>query len=92
MTVCLVPQIPKTKMFFLFPFFLLFGLKIVRSVHYYSGSTVRVESSRPLSIHGDGEVIGKTPLSLRVIPKALRVLGPPQNDEGMRKEIEKWVE
>lgn len=84
MTVCLVPRIAKSKVFFLFPFFLLFGLKIIRSAHYYSGSTVRVESSRSLPIHGDGEVIGHTPVTFRVIPQALRVLGPPQNDEGMR--------
>ena len=74
MTVCIVPHIPKTKMFFLFPFFLLLGLKRIRSAQYYSAPSVQVESSGPLSIHGDGEVIGQTPVTFKVLPKALKVL------------------
>lgn len=33
-----------------------------------------IESSQPILVQGDGEIIGKTPVTLRVVPAALRVL------------------
>jgi diacylglycerol kinase family enzyme len=73
MTVCLVPRISRVKLLALFPFLLGFGLKTLRSFHVHPASRVRVESSRPLAIHGDGEVIGRTPVTFEVLPKALKV-------------------
>jgi diacylglycerol kinase (ATP) len=35
---------------------------------------VVIESNRPALVQGDGEIIGTTPVTLRVIPQALRVL------------------
>ena len=45
-------------------------------VHYYRTSTVQVEASVPMDLYGDGEYICKTPFTLRVLPRALRVLVP----------------
>ncbi len=45
-------------------------------VHYYRSSIARVESLVPLDLYGDGEFLGQTPFTLRVLPQALRVLGP----------------
>jgi diacylglycerol kinase (ATP) len=33
-----------------------------------------IESSQPVLVQGDGEIIGRTPVTLRIIPAALRVL------------------
>jgi YegS/Rv2252/BmrU family lipid kinase len=45
-------------------------------VHYYRSTSARVESSIPMDFYGDGELIGKTPFTLRLLPQALRVLVP----------------
>ena len=45
-------------------------------VNYYRSTTARLESSFPLDFYADGEFICQTPLSLRLIPQALRVLVP----------------
>lgn len=45
-------------------------------VHYFRSAYAKIESPTPLLFYGDGELIGQTPLTLRVIPKALRVLVP----------------
>jgi diacylglycerol kinase (ATP) len=37
----------------------------------YRSRTLRVEASRPLWIHADGEVVGTTPATFQVVPKAL---------------------
>jgi diacylglycerol kinase family enzyme len=39
--------------------------------------TVEIETDRPLPTQIDGDVVGRTPLSARVLPGALRVLLPP---------------
>jgi YegS/Rv2252/BmrU family lipid kinase len=45
-------------------------------VHYYRATTVRVETSVPMDLYGDGEYICRTPFTLRVLPRALRILVP----------------
>jgi len=45
-------------------------------VHYYRSSFVQVESPVPLDLYGDGELLCRTPFTLRVLPQALRVLVP----------------
>ena len=83
LTVCIVPRISKVKMFFLFPAIFLWGLKILRPAHCTCGSVVEVRASRPLPIHGDGELIGKTPVSFRVVPRGLKVLLPEEGSTGI---------
>jgi diacylglycerol kinase (ATP) len=39
----------------------------------YRSHTLRVESSRPLWIQADGEVLGTTPATFQVVPKAIRL-------------------
>jgi diacylglycerol kinase (ATP) len=45
-------------------------------VRYYRSKRVEVEAEVPMDLYGDGEFLCKTPFTLQVIPKALRVLGP----------------
>lgn len=39
---------------------------------------VHVESERPVSVQGDGEPIGNTPVTVKLIPHALNVIVPPR--------------
>ena len=40
----------------------------------FEGKTLEVSSSKPLSVHVDGQPIGTTPVRFRVLPKALKVV------------------
>ncbi len=37
---------------------------------------VRLTADRPCLFHGDGEILGPTPVEIEVVPKAIRVLAP----------------
>jgi len=36
----------------------------------------RIETDRPVIFHGDGEVLGETPVEMELLPGALVVLSP----------------
>jgi YegS/Rv2252/BmrU family lipid kinase len=40
---------------------------------------VRIETSEPTIVEGDGEIIGKTPLQLNLVAHAIRVVVPPES-------------
>lgn len=48
----------------------------IPGVEVYQARKVYVESDVPLPFHGDAEIIFRTPLSLEVVPKALKVIVP----------------
>lgn len=39
---------------------------------------VRIEANRPVPVQGDGELIGNTPVTVKLIPRALHVIIPPR--------------
>ncbi|MGB8322824.1 MAG: diacylglycerol kinase family protein [Candidatus Acidiferrum sp.] len=39
---------------------------------------VRIETDRPCAFHADGEIVGATPVEVEIVPSALRVLCPRQ--------------
>jgi diacylglycerol kinase (ATP) len=41
--------------------------------------TVKFTTDRPCLFHGDGEILGPTPVEIEVVPQAVRVLAPAQN-------------
>ena len=43
---------------------------------FYRGSSIRVETDKPMAIHVDGEPFSTTPLECVVVPRALTVLIP----------------
>ena len=60
------------------------GLHIHDPRHsFYRGSTIRVETEKPMATHLDGEPFGTTPLECEVVPRALSVLIP----HGIRPEL-----
>ena len=48
-----------------------------RCVRIVSGRHIIISTDRPRPMQADGEVIGTTPVEVRVAPRALRVLAPP---------------
>jgi len=45
-------------------------------VTYYRAQEITVQTARPLLVQADGDPVGSTPLTFRVMPKALHVLLP----------------
>jgi YegS/Rv2252/BmrU family lipid kinase len=46
------------------------------AVRVLRGAELRVDAERPLVVYADGDPIGATPATIRVLPRALRVLVP----------------
>ena len=74
--ICLIKRINKLKLLYMFPR-VFKGTHIgVSEVRSYRSRYLSVESDTPLDFYGDGEFICKTPFSLEVVPKALKVITP----------------
>ena len=50
--------------------------------HLEAYKTIRIESEFPLPVQADGEEIGTTPVDIRLLPNALRVIAPEPADSG----------
>jgi YegS/Rv2252/BmrU family lipid kinase len=46
------------------------------AVRVLRGSELRVDADRPFTVYADGDPIGRTPVTIRIVPRALRVLVP----------------
>lgn len=46
-------------------------------------STVEIASSRPLPVQADGEIIGETPITVEVVPGAVRIITPEEAKDRM---------
>jgi diacylglycerol kinase (ATP) len=46
---------------------------------------VRIETETPCRFHGDGELLGMTPVELSVVPQAFRILRPARDERRMLK-------
>jgi diacylglycerol kinase (ATP) len=62
----------------LLPALVLSGELRTRRVQRFSIQRALIESSRPARFHGDGEILGTTPLEVEVLPRFIRVLAPKQ--------------
>jgi len=60
----------------LLPALILSGELRTRRLQRFSIQRVRIESSRPAQFHGDGEILGMTPLEVEVLPRFIRILAP----------------
>lgn len=76
MGVCLLPETPKLRIVRALPKLPFLGLRKLPGAIFRTASQLEVESSPPVSIHGDGDLIGQTPGAFRVLPRALRVMMP----------------
>ncbi len=74
--VCWIDPVKTFRLYRFFPTVFAGEHIAMPEVHYYRSSIARVESLVPLDLYGDGELLGQTPFTLRVLPQALRVLVP----------------
>jgi len=52
------------------------GELITNRVRRWHANYVRIDTDRPCSFQGDGEILGSTPVEISVVPRAFRVLRP----------------
>src|SRR5215472_9462245 len=70
--VCIVRELPKLRLFCLFPS-VYFGRHLaVPGVEYYQATSVRLETRRPLDVYADGEYVCRTPVEVSVAARCLR--------------------
>jgi diacylglycerol kinase (ATP) len=60
----------------LLPVLMLSGNLRTRRVQRFSIQRAQIESNRPAQFHGDGEILGMTPLEVEVLPRFIRILAP----------------
>jgi diacylglycerol kinase (ATP) len=42
----------------------------------YRARRIRLNSSVPTEFHGDGEILGETPVEIKVLPRSITVIAP----------------
>ena len=47
-----------------------------KAFHHWQAKEITIETDRPQAIQGDGEIWGNTPITIKVLPAAMRVLVP----------------
>jgi diacylglycerol kinase (ATP) len=76
LNVLLVEALPWTRVLEALPILLRNGDLRWPEIHRYRVRRVRLASDRPALVHGDGELLGETPVEFRVMPGAVRVIAP----------------
>jgi diacylglycerol kinase family enzyme len=77
MDICLIPETPNLGVITALPKLPFLGLKKLPGALFRTTSVLEIKSSPPVSIHGDGDLLGQTPETFRVLPRALRIMAPP---------------
>lgn len=73
--ITLVGQLPWTRLVEAIPPVLRTGDLRWPEIRRYRARRVRLQTDRPALFHGDGEVLGESPVEIEVLPKAIRVAG-----------------
>jgi diacylglycerol kinase (ATP) len=74
--VCLVGAMNKFKLLASIPT-VFFGAHLgIREVEYFQAQEIRIDADPPLEIYADGEYACLTPATVRLLPRALRVITP----------------
>jgi len=74
--VCMIRAMSKLKLLAVFPS-VYFGRHLgIDEVEYFPASILQVETDRPLSVYADGEYVCETPVEIRAVRNALRVIVP----------------
>ena len=74
--ICLIEKLSKLKLLYMFHKVFKGTHLQVAGVKSYRSKCIAVSSHTSLDLYGDGEFICKTPFTLEVIPKAIRVVVP----------------
>ena len=74
--ICVVSKMNKLKLLCWVPT-IFFGEHLrLKQVEYFQAKQIRIEAERPLDLYADGESAGRTPVEIRILPGALRVIVP----------------
>jgi len=76
LTAVLVKSLSAAKVLALLPRLAMRGEVPEWCVQRVSAPRVRLSTDRPCSFHGDGEILGPTPVEICIVPNAIRVLAP----------------
>lgn len=74
--ICFVSRMNKLKLLCWMPTIFFGGHLRLSEVEYFQAQQVRIEAGRSLQIYADGDSVCRTPVNIRVISKALRVIAP----------------
>ncbi len=74
LNLCVVHNLSRKKLFFLFGTVFLGLHTRLKEVTMLRGSEIQVESDRSVTMHADGEVIGSSPATIKVLPKRFTVI------------------
>jgi len=84
MDICLIPETPNLGVITALPKLPFLGLKKLPGALFRTTPVLEVNSSPPVCIHGDGDLLGQTPETFRVLPKALRIMLPRETSTSLR--------
>ena len=73
---CFVSHLGRLRLLRFFPTVMSGRHVEMKEVEYFPSPHLRVETEPPLEVYADGEPAGRTPIVVRVQPRALRVLFP----------------
>jgi len=74
--VVLIEELSKLGVLTLLPRLMVNGELRTPRMKRWLAKRVKLTTNRPCLFHGDGEILGPTPVELEVVPKAVRVLAP----------------
>jgi diacylglycerol kinase (ATP) len=79
--VCFVSRMSKLKLLCWVPTIFFGGHLGLKGVEYFGAKWMRIEAGRELDIYADGDFAAKTPVEIRVLPRALRVIVPAESQQ-----------
>ncbi len=74
--VCFVSKMNKIKLLLALPTVYFGGHLRLKEVEYFRAEKLRIGTARPVDVYADGEFVCQTPVEIRVLPQALRVIVP----------------
>jgi diacylglycerol kinase (ATP) len=76
--IVLLEDLSKTEVLSLLPKLIASGELRTSRVHRWRAERLRLTTGQPSVFHGDGEIIGSSPIDIEVVPRKLLVLAPAQ--------------
>jgi diacylglycerol kinase family enzyme len=76
-----VADLDLLEILLLLPAMILFGELRTRRTQRFSITRAHIEAVPPARFHGDGEIVGMTPLEVEILPHFIRILAPRRSAE-----------